>query len=276
MVAISRMAARRTTGVGTIVLASVACGCGHDWDAYERVPSGSAVAVSSSATGSGGGGGAGGGPGGTVAVDAATVGQTGVAPVATLSLPHTTGGEDRLLLVGISLRATAGQTVTNATYGGTALELVGAATNAGNVRVEVWKLYAPATGTEDVVVTTSAAVRFVVGAVSLTGVDEDEPLGAFVANDDSSAKTTATVSDLSGGEVVVDAIGRASNAGTTKAAAGQEELWSVSTTTGLDADNIWGAGSARSIGAAGESGEMSWTYNTTYAWAVGAVAVKPR
>ena len=97
---------------------------------------------------------------------------------ASFTFAHTVSGANRLLIVGVTIRTDVGQTVTSITYSGAALTFVRADTFAGSVRSELWYRIAPATGSNNVVVTLSASAKAATGAISLTGVDQTAPLDA--------------------------------------------------------------------------------------------------
>src|SRR4029079_3160852 len=109
-----------------------------------------------------------------IAFDAASSADTGTVTAASLTWSHTIGasGVNRILIVGVSIRSSSSQTVSSVTYNATSLTLVGQTTNSTNARVEIWRLIAPATGAHNVVLTLSAAARFVGGAASFTGVSQ--------------------------------------------------------------------------------------------------------
>ena len=99
-----------------------------------------------------------------------------------ITLSYTTGsGNNRLLLVGVSFSATTAMTVSSVTFGGTALTSVGTSNNGTTRRVAIYRLTAPAASTTaDVVVNFSGAVYAVASAVSFAGVNQCNPLGAFL------------------------------------------------------------------------------------------------
>ena len=88
------------------------------------------------------------------------------------------------------------------TYAGTALTLIGSQNNGTSVRVELWQLVAPATGANNVVVTLSAAAKAACGAISLTGVDQTNPVDAsnFAASTSAnpSVNVTTATNDANG------------------------------------------------------------------------------
>lgn len=93
---------------------------------------------------------------------------------------HTCSGSDRFLSVDVSLLSVAGTTVTGITYNGVALTLIGVQSSiTGACRVESWGLIAPATGTNNIAVTLSAAAVSASTAVSRTGVNQTTPTEAF-------------------------------------------------------------------------------------------------
>jgi hypothetical protein len=76
-------------------------------------------------------------------------------------------------------------------------------TRGGTQRLNIFRLIAPATGTNDVVVTTSASSPFSAGIVSYTGVDPTVPLGTSANATGGSGTPTVDVTSASG-ELVFD------------------------------------------------------------------------
>ena len=145
---------------------------------------------------------------GAVAVDAESDVSGG--NVSSLSWSHTTSGNNRLLIVSVGMARIEPLSVSGITYGGTPLTLIGVSDNTcctpGRPRVEMWKLVAPATGTNTVVVTLSGTNDSVIGAaVSYTGVNQTTPLGTFAAANNSDATPSVTVTSAAG-ELVQDAM----------------------------------------------------------------------
>src|SRR3972149_5162046 len=75
-------------------------------------------------------------------------------------------------------QSVSGQTVSGISYNGVALTLVDAATIAGELRAELWRLIAPATGAHNIVVTLDNTAKFVVHGCSYTGGNQTTPHGA--------------------------------------------------------------------------------------------------
>jgi hypothetical protein len=79
--------------------------------------------------------------------DQVSTAQAGSSP---LVFSHSVNaGVNNLLLVGVSLRNAAGQTVTSVTFGGQALTFIGTATQNFLVRAEMWRLIAPTAGAQN-------------------------------------------------------------------------------------------------------------------------------
>jgi uncharacterized repeat protein (TIGR01451 family) len=221
-----------------------------------------------------------------IAFDAASNSNTGTVTAASLTWAHTIGaaGVNRILIVGVSIRNSSSQTVSNVTYNGTNLTLVGQSTNSTNARVEIWRLIAPATGAHNVVVTLSAAARFVGGAASFTGVSQTASLalGAFFPATGNTPTPTVNVTSVLQGQLVIDTIANANLATATAApcvGAGQTQRWTDRTTNGTAGNNTPGAGSTEPGPAAGGTVAMTWRLEgcsgaTNRQWAIGAVALK--
>jgi hypothetical protein len=192
-----------------------------------------------------------------------------------LTWSHTVSGRNRILIVGVSINNTAGQTVLNpggVTYAGVALTQIGVGSRT-NAHVEMWYLIAPSTGTNNVVVTLSggATARFVVGAVSFTNVDQTSPLGTFQSANNSTATASVTVTSAPG-ELVVGALAKRISTEGATVGAGQTEYWNRVTSNATATNNEWGAGSTKP---GATSVIISWTFSTSRPWAVGAVPLKP-
>ena len=99
-------------------------------------------------------GGGGGGGGSCLAVDG--IASTGSTTTASMTISHATAGNDRLMLVGISLDNNNDETVTSVTYNSIALSFVGSETQSNDAHVEIWQLTEAnglPTGTHDVDIT---------------------------------------------------------------------------------------------------------------------------
>jgi hypothetical protein len=206
-------------------------------------------------------------PGTVPLVDAISSGTTSSGPI---TISHTAGGSNRLMLVGVSINNDSSETVASVTYDGQLLSSVGSINHQGSggddSRVEIWSLINPPAGTHDVVINFSASLqRYAVGGViTFTGVHQTDPLGTFASSngDGSSASVTAT--------------------------AGPDDLllgvFACETCTSVSFNspgiNQWNevAGGGNTIGAGGTvEGASSLTASLGKGdhWAMGAVAIRP-
>jgi len=184
---------------------------------------------------------------------------------------HTVGtGANRILIVGVSIRNSSSQTVTGVTYAGTPLTNIGVKANSTVVRIEMWRLVNPPSGTANVVVTLSAAAKAVCGATSWTGVNQTTPLGTFVSATGSTNTPTVNATSATN-EVVHDTVA-AQGTVTATVGAGQTQRWNAVTSGGLTSSNVRGAGSSEP-GAATVT--MSYSLSASASWAIGAVPLKP-
>ena len=210
----------------------------------------------------------GGGPG-VVQVDAVSSGFTPTATDSSLTISHTTGnGDDRLMLVGVSLQNGDYEYVTGVTYNSTPLALVGAEARDDDSRIEIWELVSPESGTHDVVITFNETLSngATAGVMTFTGVDPATPHGTFTSNNGDSSAASITIPSANDELVFAVAVAE-DQAGPLTTGAGQDERWSI----GADSYSTAGAGSTEA-GAANVS--MSWTVNTSQDWAVGAVSLR--
>ena len=207
--------------------------------------------------------------------------DTGGSLLNSLTFSHTIGaaGTNRLLIVGVSIRnPDAGDTVNTVSYGGTGLTRVGFIANANRSRIEIWRLVAPPTGGNNLIVTLTGAntAAFVVGTVSFTGVSQTAPLGTFFSATGNSNAPNVTVTGVNEGEVVIDVVGKQNNSETLVVNPSQSQRWNrMTTTAGGNNTKENGAGSTESAPDGGGNVLMSWSLANTRQWALGAVAIKP-
>ena len=111
-----------------------------------------------------------------IAYDATS--NSGAVSSNTSSHAHTSTGSQRSLMVCVLIETSAGApTVSGITYNSVAMTSTVTLTEAGgNGRAEIWRLVAPTTGANNIVVTLSGSTNFVVGAMSFTGVDQSSPI----------------------------------------------------------------------------------------------------
>lgn len=197
---------------------------------------------------------------------------------ASVSFSHTVGaGSNRILIVGMSIdQNTTVNAISGVSYGGTALTRIGDTAGTTNtVRISLWRLINPASGSANVVVSSNVTNKdIVVGAISYFGVNQTTPLGSFASAIAGSGSPTVNVSSATN-DLVIDvvAVGGALLGNSISVGAGQTQRYNVST-AGILGGGIIGAGSGEA-GAATTT--MSWAQNGLLngPWAIGAVPLKP-
>jgi hypothetical protein len=195
----------------------------------------------------------------TLAVDAISAAQT--ATGTSISWSHTSAGSHR---VGIAwLAAVNHGSITAATWGGTAMTLVGTISNGGNA-VFLYRLVAQGTGAQTVSFTCSGSANLVAGSISLTGVDQITPHGTAATATGAVSPASVTVGSVGSTDMVLDCV---------------HDNNGLAMTVGADqTENAQGSsgsvvgGSSRQLGSAG--GVMSWTVDGLIAWAIVAAAFK--
>lgn len=193
----------------------------------------------------------------------------------TKSFSHNSGqGDNRLLIV----KVTSINTVTAVTYAGVSLTNTDGAAAAMSVTgtsgaiSSIWKLVAPATGSNTVVVTGPVSNVHIV-AETWTGVHQTTPLGTFGSATGTSTAPSVTITSATD-EVVTDIVGASaalvSNTALTVGSGQTSEGTLVALSFGGTAVR---SGASYETGAA--STVMSWTTVGTCSWQIGAVPIKP-
>jgi hypothetical protein len=189
----------------------------------------------------------------------------GNSPTTTFSI--TPAGNNRMLLIGISVRSTSGTaTVTSVTDNGTPMSLIPntAINNPTDPTLFVAQYYllSPPTTQNDIVITTPNSSVLAYGAVVLLGVDQSS---TFIQSaSDANTGTTARVS-YSGfpqGSAWVTTIATGDTVGLT-GFPNDQGLWDVS----LLSQNLQGAGNLQTVDATG-SGQSGWTLSPSAPWAL--------
>jgi hypothetical protein len=190
--------------------------------------------------------------------------STSSTTLSTITLSHTVGtGENRLLLVGVSLRD---RTVTSVNYGGVAMTLVGSRANGTNSIIYIYRLLNPTSGTANISVVLNGAPGkgAAVGAIDYSGVDQSTPLGTFASASGWTSSPSLSVSSASG-QMVFDVLSVRQTTALTPGA-GQTERWDFSRGEIRSGASTEPATSATTT--------MSWTSGLGY-WAIGGVAIRP-
>lgn len=184
----------------------------------------------------------------------------------TVSWTHDAEGSHRLAVVGVSWGLNAA-TISSITYGGVPMSQVVTRNNTTkNVQIALWKLVAPPTGTQTIVVTFSSSVggNIMAGAVGFTGVDQTTPTGTPMSSTGGGNSIATTVTSGTN-EVVIDTVVSDGNPSSLSAGSSQTTLW-----TGHQ--NIW-IGASVKAGAA--SVMMTWSEGgSSDDWAQGAVSIR--
>jgi hypothetical protein len=161
-----------------------------------------------------------------IAFNAASTGETGSGPSLTVS--HACSGSDRVLVVTVSTWTTTDPAPTpTATYNGVSMTQI--TTHAfpftlvdSFARITMFRLVAPATGANDIVIS-SATAEIVLSAASYTGVDQTTPFDTPSATDiNQPTSTISQVISSETGDMVIDGI-IGFDMGTVSAGAGQTQ-----------------------------------------------------
>ena len=204
----------------------------------------------------------------------ATIDRDGSTQTATIS--KAVSGANRFMIIGVAIRSLS-ISVSSVVYNGSEnATLIKRKTNADDaISVELWGLIAPTVGTNNVVVTLSAAdISFVASVVVYTGVHQTTPTGTAVDAEGDSTDPSVVASSAAG-EVVVDMTAKNDatsfpSAPTLTVGAGQTQKANLTTTEGGGND----LAGAMSEEAGAASVTMSWSGNNN-PWAIAAVPLKP-
>ena len=130
----------------------------------------------------------------TPVFDAATFG--GTTGATSLTIAHTCTGSNRAIYVGTYARDLGVGDVTGVTYNGVALTQIGLTQADDNNDLKLWRLVAPATGANNVVVTNSGTRPMSACVLSLADVDQVTPDGTVVQGATLSAASTVSDTQL--------------------------------------------------------------------------------
>jgi hypothetical protein len=187
------------------------------------------------------------------------------------SLSHTTGtGQNRLMLVGISVSEASNPPSINATYGGQTLSFAGSSfLDDSGSGVYIYSLINPPSGTHTVHIDYSSSPDWgsVVGVMTFTGVDQTTPLGSYTGAIGDSTTPSVNVSSAAG-ELVFDTFMEDWGPRTAWVGSNQSQRWNNN-----DGGDDWAGGGSTEPGAG--SVAMSWSLNYHSPWAIGAVSIKP-
>lgn len=186
-------------------------------------------------------------------------------PVKKFTWNHTTTtSQNSILIAEISLHNN-NVTVSSVTYAGKNLNPVPGGTKNCIVnicRAEIWYIVSPPTGTNTIIVTSSANTDMAAESLTYSNVDPVYPLGAVGTNADNTKTASVTVSS-SPNNIIIDILAGGDNATWTNDVS-QNSLWS-------NINNVWGSGSSK-VGATSNT-TMTWNGSIMDQWAQVAVAL---
>ena len=190
----------------------------------------------------------------------------------TITIGHTASGQDRLMLVGVSINNDNYEEVIGVTWNDTEnFTFVDSIANSDDARVEIWRLIAPSDVSADVVVTLNDNINreAIAGVMTFTGVDQDTPLGTpnSISWTDSPQEPSITVASEQG-DLIFGVIGT-EYVNITGVGAGQTEHWNLR----IGGTNTAGSGTTKP----GDplTTEISWILSSGDHAAISAVAIKP-
>ena len=184
-----------------------------------------------------------------------------------LTVAHTCGtGSQRFLIVGVQIADGDAADPTGVTYNGDAMTKAKGKTQ-GNVNVTNWYKTAPASGTNNIVVTVGyTASDISLASQSFVGVQQDDPVGATGdAVNAGSTAPTVTPTTVAGQYVFDNMV--AYGSGAASVGASQTQISTI-TTSGSHRGTT-----SREL-ATGTSTTMSWTLASSVAWAILATPIK--
>jgi hypothetical protein len=197
-----------------------------------------------------------------VSVDTLSKASTDV-PVSGLSWSHMASGIDRYVIVGMSSANDTIATVT-ATYGGAAMTLLGTVASADS-KVRMFGLVNPPAGSQTVILSFSSPCSEVsAGAISLYGVDQQNPAGDFQGAFGATATCSNTLQSAAA-DLVVDVVAADSATVQLTPGPGQNVNWSV----------VRAQAGASSTKPGAPLLTMTWSASAPVTWELGAVSVHP-
>lgn len=200
----------------------------------------------------------------TITVDPATAFE---AAGSSFTANHTvSSGSNRYILVSVAIERN-DATVASVTYAGQALNFLGRLTDGGGgATLDLWGRTAPASGTNQLVVSLSNSAAVVVGAKSFANVDQTNPLsGTIFSGNGTVASGSITTST---NQLMVATLAVNDEADAVTAGAGQTSLYNV-----INAADVIGAASTKPASASSTS--MSYSFVRTGRWVLAVIALQP-
>jgi len=208
----------------------------------------------------------------------ATANSSGVdgTDVTSVTFPHTVVSNTNGIIVvpcAVTDAVEADRNISTITYNGVGLSLIGKGV-VDTIHVEMWRLVAPATGANNVVVTAGGTADFIAcGSVSLIGVDQASPVDVFdTDNFNNSTTPSLSITTVADNAWIIDIVNF--NNHTTSfvmdALSGRTERWNFALAT-----TIRTGGSTRGPNTPAGAFTMSWTAGAAAAWNYIAASFKP-
>ncbi len=190
------------------------------------------------------------------------------AATTTVNLNHTVGsGANRLLIVTVAIERD-DERVVSATYAGQPMTFVGTSVDPSlTSRLEVWRLIAPATGTNVVSVTLNASAATVVAAISFANVDQTSPISESQFASGTGVFTASANVASAADEVVLASLAANDAALIVTAGSGQTSRWNL-----LNLADVIGAGSTKTGSA---TTTMSYSLLIAQPWTMGLLSIRP-
>jgi len=170
---------------------------------------------------------------------------------------------NRALIVGLAIR-TAASTGTSVTYAGVDMTRIAAANKGIVARNEMWYLYNPATGTNNVVANISGGTKIVAGAMSFYDVDTDTAPTATTASATSITPKISRTKTADDSYIVGTLAYR--NSSTTYTIVSGTQTYSNSSSSSTAGANTQGRGMYNTAGVSGSSVLLSGTFSTSREW----------
>jgi len=190
----------------------------------------------------------------------------------TITWNHTVAaaGINRILIVGVALINNSNQTVSSVTYNGIPLTRQGFLPNLTSVRVEVWSLVAPPTGTLPVVVNLSSAAAVAAGVMNFTGVNQIDPFDtpSLACRSGTSTTPSVPITTSTNNAWVIDAVAAVNT--TAAIVAPQTARYNLISVTARLAGSTRGATTPAGVVT------QSWTLGASANWALCAMALRPQ
>lgn len=197
-------------------------------------------------------------------------GTTGTSQATSLTISHTIPATIENGGTFVVVNTEENKTVSTVTLGGVALTQVATKTRVtGNIRVEIWRLIAPASGTANLVITPSASAYITAHVISLSNVNQTTPEDALSTGADGSGTAVAdSVTTTTQGAVILIGVGTANDPTTFTPTAplAEQEVNSATTSRPLSS-------SVRSTTTAGAYA-LAYTIAPSTNWVTKAVAIR--